>query len=76
MTANWRVLTSGPCPRLVDLTTAEAKAHVENHAPLKRGWTGTWRTLDRPGATAFAYERFNSKGRLLPGYTITLRKEA
>lgn len=67
----WRVLTSGPGMTFIG-TFDEAKAYVERHAPLKRGWTGEWVTGPVASGSVWRYVRRNSKGRVLASYTVLL----
>jgi hypothetical protein len=71
---DWQILTSSRCPRYRG-TLAQARAHVEGSAPLKRGWTGTWEQhAEHPDR--HYYIRRNSRGRVLPGYGILLTTPA
>ena len=67
--STYTILTSGPCITKRETTLAEVKSYVEAHAPLKRGWTGEW--IRKNGRHYFI--RSNSKGRVLPGYSICVK---
>lgn len=52
-------------------TLDDVKTFVQDHAPMKRGWTGAWSqcetALDR-----WTYRRKNGRGRVLPNLSITI----
>lgn len=72
-TYNWAVRTSGPCPTLKSKTLAQAKQYVEDHAPMKRGWTSEWKTGKSVlGQPYWQYVRYNSNGKLLGSYSVLM----
>lgn len=68
----WTLFTGGP---VLELTAdlAGMRAHVEQHAPLKRGWSGRWIVIDDD---RHVYRRSNSKGRDIESYDIRVRRGA
>lgn len=73
--ATWRISTPGPLIEQDFPSIKAAKNFVEKYAPMKRGWTGRWVRVSRPGHPyAAVFIRSNSKGRELPGYSIRIRK--
>jgi hypothetical protein len=71
--ATYQINTSGPCLTKTG-TLAQVKRYVEDHAPLRRGWTGKWKTVRQGSRQLHYYVRANSRGRILGNYGVVVYK--
>lgn len=56
----YTIITPGPLVELEAETVEDVQAYVEDHVPMKRGWSAGWHTH---GTSRWYYEVFNSNGR-------------